>query len=81
MHMAKIIKIEPFENYQYVLLFENGEKRLFDVRPYIKGSWFGELKNADYFKKAYIVGNGDGIEWPNGQDIAPHELRELSYLL
>lgn len=41
------------------------------------GGWFGGLKNPDYFSKVHLLSDGSGIEWPDGQDIAPHELYEL----
>ena len=34
-----------------------------------------------YFRSVHIINGGKGIEWSNGQDIAPHELYELSTLL
>ena len=52
--------------------FDNGEKKLFDVKPYIKGSWFGKLKNESYFKTVKV--NGYNIEWLDGQDICPDDL-------
>lgn len=58
--------------------YENGEKRIFDVKPYITGSWFGELADEDYFNTVHVLPGGSGIEWENGQDIAPHELYECS---
>lgn len=45
-----VIKVEPIENYFLVLQFDNGEIRKFDVKPYIKGSWYGMLKDKSYFK-------------------------------
>lgn len=41
------------------------------------GGWFGGLKNPDYFSKVRLLSDGSGIEWPDGRDIAPHELYEL----
>jgi hypothetical protein len=77
--MPTLIKlVKPTEPFSLLLEYETGEKRLFDVLPYIKGSWFSELKNKDYFKSVRIINNGYGIEWANGQDIAPHELYENS---
>ena len=60
------------------LSYETGEVRLFDVSPYMSGPWFGELKNPDYFRTVHLLPGGVGIEWGNGQDIAPHELYERS---
>ena len=40
--------------------------------------WFGLLADKNYFKTVRILPDGFGIEWRDGQDIAPHELYELS---
>ena len=53
-------------------------KKIFDVTPYLSGSWNSLLKDEKYFKTVRIISGGAGIEWANGQDIAPHELYELS---
>ena len=74
----KITGIEPLENYKLKLNYETGEIKLFDVLPYISGVWYEELHNANYFKSVHITSNGYGIEWKNGQDIAPHELYDMS---
>lgn len=72
----KPIKVTPMENYCLYLVFENGEEKVFDVKPYIKGSWYGKLSDVSYFGTVHIAGNT--VEWADGQDIAPHELYELS---
>jgi len=76
MKYPKIKHVKPIENYILILNYENGETKYFDVKPYIKGSWYGELENETIFRSVRPVGNT--IEWENGQDIAPHELYELS---
>ena len=60
-----------------LLRYGTGECKMFDVTPFATGGWFGGLKNPDYFSKVHLLSNGSGIEWPDGQDIAPHELYEL----
>ena len=60
------------------LSYETGEVKLFDVEPYAEGTWFSELRDSSYFKTVRLLPGGIGIEWPDGQDIAPHELYELS---
>jgi len=81
MFEPRIIKVNPMDMYKLKLRYETGEVKVFDVAPYITGAWFGELADASYFKSARIVNNGEGIEWPNGQDIAPHELYDESVSL
>lgn len=67
-----VIKAIPMNDYKLSLGFDNGETKIFDVKPYIKGTWFGELKNASYFMTVHP--NGFNIEWANGQDICPDDL-------
>ncbi len=76
MLQPKLIRVETAEPYLLRLFYETGEVKLFDVAPYISGSWYGELKNRSYFKTVRLLPDGTGIEWGNGQDIAPHELYE-----
>ena len=73
-----IVQVQAGQDYTLVLCYAGGERRLFDARPYIRGSWYGMLRNPDYFRMARVSPGGRGIEWPEGQDIAPHELYELS---
>lgn len=76
--IPKPTEVKPLENYCLFLLYDNGERRIFDVTPYITGSWYGQLKNLDVFRTVHI--SGRTVEWADGQDIAPHELYELSTL-
>ena len=80
MLQPKLVSVEPMPGAKLHLCYETGEKKIFDVTPYIVGSWFGCLKNADYFRTVRLLPGGVGIEWPDGQDIAPHELYELSVI-
>jgi hypothetical protein len=74
----KILNVEALSDYRLKLKYETGEVKVFDVTPYISGSWYGELQNQSYFNAVRLLKNRDGIEWPNGQDLAPHELYEFS---
>ena len=72
----KVIYVEPLENYHLLLRFSTGEQRIFDVRPYISGDWYGQLNDPKTFATAHVAGHT--VEWNGGQDIAPHELYDLS---
>ena len=78
MLQPRLTKVEPLPDMKLMLYYETGEVKRFDVAPYASGSWFGELKDAAYFRSVKLLPGGIGIEWSNGQDIAPHELYELS---
>ncbi|MBR1553578.1 MAG: DUF2442 domain-containing protein [Schwartzia sp.] len=74
-----LLDVKPLADYRLDLLFVTQERKVFDVSPYIKGSWYGELKDPDYFSKVRIHPElKDTVMWPHEQDIAPHELYELS---
>ena len=78
MLQPKLIKVEPIAPLKLRLAYETGEVKLFDVSPYATGSWYGELKDEAYFRTVHLLPGGIGIEWNDGQDIAPHELYEQS---
>jgi len=74
----KLISLEVLPEYKLQLYYETGEKKIFDVSPYICGDWFGRLKDEEYFRTVRILPEGGGIEWADGQDIAPHELYDAN---
>ncbi len=42
------------------------------------GSWLSQLKDPNYFKLVKVAEDKDTFEWPNGQDVAPHEVKDYS---
>lgn len=64
--------VTPLDNYMLQVVFDNGETKLFDAKPFLSGSWYGMLKDPLYFRR--VKTNGITIEWPDGQDICPDEL-------
>lgn len=76
MLQPKVLNVTPLEDYRLFVEWETGEKRIFDVKPYIMGSWFGQLHDVQMFRTVHP--RGSTVEWADGQDIAPHELYELS---
>ncbi len=76
MLQPKILEVHALDEYKLLLKFASNEVKIFDVSPYISGTWFGKLKDLAYFKTVHI--SGSSIVWADGQDIAPHELYENS---
>lgn len=68
----KAIDVKVLENYKLEILFDNSEKKIFDVNPYFKFKKFFELKEKNIFNSVKIAGLS--IEWENGADICPDEL-------
>ena len=69
---ARAKAVEPLENYTILVTFDNGEKRIFDVKPYLDYPAYKELKINALFKTVKVAGLS--IEWLHGQDICPDEL-------
>ena len=74
---VKIVSVEAGNDLKLLLKYNTGETKLFDATPYATGGWFGELGDSHYYSKVRLLPDGSSIEWPEGQDIAPHELYEL----
>ena len=56
--------VEAWDNYKLALVFENGEQRLFDLKPYLKLGVFARLEKPALFKNARVVSGS--VEW-NGE--------------
>ena len=69
-------KVVAQDDFMLELSFDNGEQKSFDVKPYIKGEWYGKLNEKEYFEK--VQADGFTVVWPEGQDICPDDLYELS---
>jgi len=76
---AKVLSVFPVSGKKLRLLFSTGEIKLFDVTPYINGSWYGQLADDAFFSSVQPA--GETVVWPDGQDIAPHELYENSVIV
>ena len=64
--------VSPNPDYSLTLTFTNGEKRRFDVRPYLERGFFRELQSPGYFNAVRpFLGS---VQWPNGQDFCPDTL-------
>lgn len=75
MYLA-VIEVKPLEDYKLLLTFENGEKRTFDMKPYLDKGIFRELKDEKIFRTVRVC--FDSIEWSNEADIDPEVLYEDS---
>lgn len=78
MYLA-VIDVIPQDNFFLLLTFENGEKRQFDMKPYLEYGIFKELKNLNIFNSVKI--SFDSIAWDNQADLDPELLYEKSQKL
>lgn len=71
-----IVNVKPLQDYQLLLIFENGEKRIFDMKPYLNKGIFKELRDEKVFRSVRV--SFDSIEWSNQADIDPEVLYKKS---
>ena len=63
-----IKKIQPLDNYCLMIWFENGEQKIFDVKPYLNKGVFSKLKDLSLFASVRVIAGS--IEWSNGLDLS-----------
>lgn len=73
MHFS-VTYVEPKEDYKLLITFKNGEKKLFDMKPYLNKGVFRELKNVDLFNTVHVSFNS--VAWANEADFDPEALYE-----
>lgn len=71
-----IIDVKTVEDFKLLLTFSNGEKRMFDTKPYLNKGIFKELQDVALFKTAHI--SFDTVEWDNEANFDPEMLYEES---
>lgn len=74
--LLDVISVEAQKNGTLVLVFENHERRLFDMNPYLERKPFLKLKNLPLFLKARVAYGT--VVWPGNIDIAPETLWDCS---
>ncbi len=60
--------VKPQEDYCLLLTFENGEKRVFDLKPYLAKPVFKRLKIVALFKTVRVVSGS--VEWQGEIDLS-----------
>ena len=60
--------VVPLEEYRLEIVFQNGERRVFDVRPYLREPAFAGLRNRAVFRAAQVVAGS--VEWPGEVDLS-----------
>ncbi|MBI9109348.1 MAG: DUF2442 domain-containing protein [Spirochaetales bacterium] len=70
--------VKPLSGFKLFLIFDNNEKRIFDVNPYFGTGIFSELEDVSIFNSVSV--KFDSIEWVNGADLDPEVLYRDSLL-
>ena len=74
--MIEVNSVDAAPDFKLVLTFTSGERRRFDMRPYLHYPVFRRLENPGFFSLARI--DYGTVTWPGDIDIAPETLYEQS---
>jgi len=68
----RVINVKPEQNFKLLITFNNGEKKSFDVKPYLEIGVFKELRDVGLFNSVKpFLGS---IQSANGLDLCPDTL-------
>lgn len=68
----RIQKVKPLNDYTLYLTFKNGEKKIFDLKPYLHKGVFKSLNNPVLFATARV--EYGTVVWQNDLDFDPDTL-------
>jgi len=71
-----VSKVSPNQDFSLYIVFDTGEKRLLDMKPYLDFGVFKRLRDYEKFKSVRVA--FDTIEWDEGVDLDPEFIREKS---
>ena len=60
--------VKPLDDYCLLLTFENSQKRIFDLKPYLNKGVFARLQNIALFKTVRVVSGS--VEWHGEIDLS-----------
>ena len=64
----RVTHIRPLKDYRLDITFDSGERRRFDLTPYLDRGIFVRLRNRSVFHAARVVAGS--VEWPGGLDLS-----------
>lgn len=64
--------VKPLSDFRIYVEVEDGQRGVFDLKPYLDHGVFRELKDVHYFNQVGILFGA--VTWPHDQDIAPETL-------
>jgi hypothetical protein len=78
--ILRILQAEVRGHYTLWLAFNDGTQKMVDLRPLLTGPVFEPLHDPAHFSQVRIDSICGTVVWPNGADLAPEALYELSAL-
>ena len=68
-----VVSVQPNEDFSLAVVFEDGERGILDMTPYLDFGVFKQIKNFEQFKQVRIA--FDTVEWECGVDLDPEFIR------
>lgn len=68
----RVKQVEPTDNYELILTFNTGEKKMFDVKALFQYPMYAPLKNIGFFKM--VKADNMCVYWNDDIDICPDTL-------
>jgi hypothetical protein len=76
-YLIEIIDAKYIDGYRILMTFNNGIRKIIDLKDELWGPIFEPLKDIEYFKTFSINKELGTIQWPNEVDLAPDGLYEI----
>lgn len=74
--MNRIKEVQPLNDYKILVTFNNGEKRIKDMKPYLEKGVFKKLKDESFFKSVKLAYGT--VSWGNNIDLCADSIYETS---
>ena len=74
--MNRIKEVKALENYQILVTYNNGEKRIKDMKPYLEKGVFKKLKDKNFFKSVKV--SYGTVSWGDEIDLCADSIYETS---
>lgn len=74
--MNRIVDVKALENYIILVTYQNGEKRIKDMKPYLDKGIFKKLKDEIFFKSVKV--SFGTVSWGEQIDLCADSIYETS---
>ena len=74
MQTPRIVAAQTIDDHSLLVVFDNQERKVYDITPLLSKSMFEPLSNSVFFKSFSIEPGGYAIVWNENIDLSEHEL-------
>lgn len=76
--MNRIKNVQALDDYKLLVTFDNGEKKIKDMKPYLDKGVFKKLKDEKIFKSVKLAYGT--VTWGDNIDLCADSIYETSYI-